>query len=148
MGTKPEITLAEAKAKLPPKKNNLQASDLIDPERLAELRKKAKESAIRRREAKKAQFDKWDAYSAEILARFGWEAYQAWNNGEIEIEQMDKWVKAERARDKGQLLNLEAIIISLVTSCVRYSKGSPKPKGPSEARRIYKEEVKIAKGEL
>lgn len=146
MVKKPEITLEEARAKIKPKKTTFQASDLIDKDRLRELREKAKKSAQDRN--KKKLFDKWDAYSAEIVARFGYDVYQKWNEGEIEIAQMDKWLNAERARDKGQLLNLEAIIIALVSSCVKYYKGEKKPTGPSEARKIYQEEAKIAKGEF
>ncbi|MBQ3306417.1 hypothetical protein IJH02_03220 [Candidatus Saccharibacteria bacterium] len=145
---KPEITLAEAKKHLLPKKGSLQASDLIDTERLAELRKKAKAAEKKRKAAKKARFDTIDAYSAEIIARFGYRAYLEWNDGEIDEAQMAKWIMAERARDKVNILNLEAIIISLVSSCVRYQKGSPKPKGPAQAQKIYKEEVKISKGEI
>lgn len=147
MVKKPEITLEQARSKIRPPKTNFQASDLIDADRLQELRRKAKQSESERHSAKKKRFDKWDAYSAEIIARFGYETYQRWNEGEIEIAQMEKWLNAERARDKGNLLNLEAIIISLVTSCVRYQKGEQRPKGPEHARKIYKEEAKIAKGE-
>lgn len=147
MVKKPEITLEQARSSIQPRKTSFQASDLIDKNRLEELRRNAKKSEAERRAEKKKRFDKWDAYSAEIIARFGFETYQRWNDGEIEVAQMDKWLNAERARDKGTLLNLEAIIISLVTSCVRYHKGEQKPKGPEQARKIYKEEAKIAKGE-
>lgn len=146
MAQKPAITLSQAKAKLPPKKD-VQASDLMDSERLEKLRQKARESAAKARRAKH-RFDEIDALAAEIIARFGYETYERWNEGEIEQEQMVKWLYAERARDKVNLLNLESIIISLVSSCVRYSKGQSKPKGPAQARKIYKEEIKIAKGEM
>lgn len=144
MAQKPAITLSQAKAKLPPKKD-VQASDLIDPDRLAKLRLKAQESAARR---KKRLFDEVDAFTAEIVARFGYEVYQRWNQGEIEQEQIEKWIYAERARDKANVLNLEAIIMAMVGSCIKREPKQPKPKGPGIANKIYQQESKIAKGEI
>lgn len=145
MGTKkPEITLKAAKADLPTKKTTFRASDLPNQEKIKALREKAKKSA---KTAKKRKYDEIDAYCAEILARFGYEVYQKWNNGEIREEQMAKWVYAERARDKVNILNLEAIIMAMVGSCIRRGKKDPKPKGPGIAQKIYNEEVKTAKGE-
>lgn len=64
------------------------------------------------RKRKKKKFDAVDALGAEILARFGWEAYQAWNTGEISQEQMTRWLFAERAREKEGLTQLESIIFA------------------------------------
>lgn len=141
---KPEITLKVVKANLPAKKTAFRASDLPNQDKINALREKAKKSA---KTAKKRKYDEIDAHCAEIIARFGYEAYQKWNDGEIREEQMMKWVYAERARDKVNILNLEAIIMAMVGACIRRGKKDPKPKGPSIAQKIYNEEVKTSKGE-
>lgn len=144
MEKKPAITLNQAKAKLVYKKN-MQASDLMDEDRLTELRASATKKAEQR---KQKLFDQVDAYTAEIIARFGYDVYQKWNNGEIDPGQMEKWILAERARDKANVLNLEAIMMAMVGSCIKREPKQPKPKGPGIANKIYQEELKIAKGEM
>lgn len=145
MVQKPAVTLSEAKAKIP-QKQVFQASDLMDDEELAELRVKAQKSNAKAE--KKHIFDTVDAYTAEIVSRFGYEVYQKWNSGEIPEEQMIKWIAAERARDKVNILNLEAIIMAMVGSCIKREPKQPKPKGPDIANRIYQQDVKTAKGEM
>lgn len=93
------------------------------------------------------QFDEIDAYAAEIMGRFGYEAYRAWNAGEISPKRMSRLIAADRAREKASLLNLEAIVMAMVGSCVQKPKGGGIPKGVKLAHKIYKDEIKIAKGE-
>lgn len=143
MAQKPEITLAEVRKNLP--RNNLRASDLVDADKLTKLRSEAK--AKSKSSKKKKLFDSVDAFGAEIIARFGLETYQKWNSGEVETEQMMRWICAERAREKANLADLEAVIIAMVGSCIRRSKKDPKPKGPGIANKIYKRHISQAKGE-
>lgn len=93
------------------------------------------------------KFDGTDAYCAEILARFGYEAYKAWDNGEIDEEFMARMIEAERARERAQRIPLEAIVVQMVGSCIKRNMGEPQPKGPKQAQKIMKAEIKAAKGE-
>lgn len=141
----PELSLGNVKKSLEQKsaRKTFRASDLLSKEEL-----EAGRAAIATEyHKKKRPFDDIDALGAEICARFGYEAYLAWNSGEFDTEQMFRWVRAERARDDAQLLDLEQIIILMVQSCVRIHKGERKPQGPSDARKIWKEQLKRAKGE-
>ena len=147
MALEPAITLSQAKAKLPPKKA-FAGSDLMSEDKLVELRIQAQKSAAERNEKKQRLFDEVDAFTAEIVARFGYEVYQKWNQGEIEQVKIEKWIYAERARDKASVLNLEAIIMAMVGSCIKREPKQPKPKGPGIANKIYQQETKIAKGEM
>lgn len=148
MAKKPEITLPQVQRNLPKKQTekamqtSFRASDLMDADRLAKMRAEA-----RNKPTKKELFDWIDALGAEIIARFGFAVYRMWNEGEIETEQMVRWVKAERAREKENLADLEAVIIAMVGSCIRRGKKDPKPKGLGVANKIYKRHIKQAKGE-
>ena len=48
-------------------------------------------------------YDEVDAFAAEILARFGWQAYKAWQMGEFSQEKALRFIAAERARDAMRL---------------------------------------------
>lgn len=91
-------------------------------------------------------FDDIDAYSAEIMARFGYEAWQAWQCGQIKPEKMAKLVLAERARDKQSLLGLEGLILAVGAGANRPTKSGHAPKSLKNAIKILKSEQKQAKG--
>lgn len=119
------------------------ASDFLTKEEQDELR------AVNARGKKsKRKFDDVDAFVAEIIARFGYEAYKAWGRGEITTTKMMRLVSAERARERQNMIPLYNIILATVTSCIRVGKGEKKPKGPKQAVNIIKREIKIAKGEI
>ena len=145
----PQITLAEVRKGLKSPASGrakvFAASDLVDAKTLANMRAKARES----RQKKQAErlFDEIDAMGAEIIARFGWEVYEKWNQFEISFEQMAKWLSAERAREKENIMGLETIIAATVTSCIRRNKKEPAPKGPKIAQKIIDRHTKIARGE-
>lgn len=93
-------------------------------------------------------FDEIDAYAAEIIARFGYDAYRAWNAGEIPATRMSRLISAERARERASQLNFEAMMLAAISSCAkRAKKGGPIPKGLKLAQKIFKEETKLAKGD-
>lgn len=114
-------------------------SDLVTKEEKAKL-KPAKPK-------KKRPYDDIDAFVAEIIARFGYEVYQKWNLGEIETKALQRWVLAERARDRAQFIPLEGVIAHMVGACIRRTKKEKAPKGPKEAQKIISLEIKAAKGE-
>ena len=97
---------------------------------------------------KKKQFDEIDAYMAEIMARFGYDAYLAWQKGDITTKRMNTLLAAERARDVESRLSLEMLINILVRDCIKWNKGEKKPKGPKLASKIIRDNVKRAKGVL
>lgn len=119
------------------------ASDFLTEEEQNELRA----VNIQGRKARR-KFDDVDAYVAEIIARFGWDVYQLWNEGRIENKEMQNWILAERAREKSQILGLYSLIYSTVSSCVKVEKGKRAPKGIKLAQKLIKSEEKIAKGEF
>ena len=91
-------------------------------------------------------YDEVDAFEAEILARFGWEAFQAYQTGEISVEQLARYIAAERARATAERYNLECIIINSVAGANRPKKHGGTPKGLKNAIDIVKSEYKRAKG--
>lgn len=120
-----------------------QISDFMTSEEKRELRRSNFEG-----KKVKRKFDEIDAFVAEIIARFGYDAYRAWNAGEIRTEHISRLLLAERARERGLALNLETIIVATVSSAVKRRRGEPMPKGLKLANKIIKEEIKLAKGEL
>lgn len=118
------------------------ASDFISTEGQKKI-----EAARRQSHEKKRKFDEVDAYTAEIVARFGYEVYKDWNRGVIPDTKMAKWILAERAREKAQLLSIEGIIIAMVSPTIQRQKGKPAPQSPKVAMNILKQDSKIARGE-
>lgn len=91
-------------------------------------------------------YDAVDAYVAEILARFGYEAYQAWQGGDFPPEKMARLVAAERARERQNFLGLEGIIIASVAGANHPAKGGHTPKSLKTALKIFKREQSLARG--
>lgn len=141
----PGLTLENIKKTSPKFKTAkaVQASDVLT---------KAEQDTIRRNRAagkpSKRRYDDIDAMMAEIIARFGYDTYKAFNNGEIGAEKMMRFLYAERAREASGKLDLYGIIMAMVGSCIRRQKGQPAPKGPKIAQKIFTAEQKIAKGEF
>lgn len=96
---------------------------------------------------KKKQFDKIDAYVAEIIARFGYDTYLAWQCGEIETKKMNRLLSAERVRDKARYLPLETVIISAVAGANNPAdKYGHIPRSLKRAYEILKKEQEIVGG--
>lgn len=91
-------------------------------------------------------YDEVDAFEAEILARFGWQTYQAYLDGTMDIEQLAKYLAAERARACAERYNLECIIVSAVAGANHPKKHGGAPKSLKQAIDIVKTEYKRAKG--
>lgn len=142
MNSKPGLTLNDIRKSSPKIARVSRASDFLTEQEQEELQQS---NFVGKKSRKK--FDYTDAYCAEILARFGYEAYNAWDNGEIDEEFMKAMIEAERARERAQWIPLETIVINMVGSCIKRNKGEPQPKGPKQAQKVMKIEVKSAKGE-
>lgn len=122
------------------KTHQFHASDFLT----AEERHKIHEN--NRKSKKNRKFSPVDAYIAEIIARFGWETYQAWNRGEIAQTTMGRYLEAERARDVAKTLGLESIIIASLQGAQQPMKRGAKR--PIEvAHKILERQEKQAKGE-
>lgn len=140
---KPPLTLNDIRKseKIAPK--NVGVAQFLSKEDLRELKRN---NATRKRRKKRA-FDDVDALIAEIIARFGYDTYKAWDNDEIDDAKMNRWLLAERARDRAQFIPLEGVIAHMVGACIRRHKKERAPKGPKEAQKIIAQEIKAAKGE-
>lgn len=92
------------------------------------------------------KYDEIDAFEAEILERFGWTAFQAYQNGVIAIEQMARYIYASRARDAADRYALESLILAAVAGANNPNKHGKAPKSLKQAVDIVKTEYKRAKG--
>lgn len=117
------------------------ASDFLTDDEKQELREvNARGRNIQR------PFDEVDSFAAELMARFGWEAYEAWLDGRFNPEKAMRFIAAERARQKREMLPLEAIIVNAVAGANHPTKGKSTPKSLKQAIKIIKGEQKQAKG--
>lgn len=139
---KPEITLQEIQQSLKDKKvKTFRASDFLTKEQVEEV----KQSNIK---GKKRGYNVIDAYVAEILARFGYDTYVAWKNGDIDEMSMLRFIQAERAREIQKNLALESIIIASTAGANQPTKHGNTPKSLKMAIDILKKEQNKAKGDF
>lgn len=136
--TKPELTLNKVKETA--KKREFRASDFLTSEQMDEVHSSNAKSKRGRK------FDVIDSYIAEILARFGYDAYVAWKFGEIGEEQMKKYIEAERAREARGRLMIENVIVAAVAGANHPAKGGHAPKSLKAAIKMLKQEQNLAKG--
>lgn len=137
-----ELTLKNVKKSEKITTRVVRISDFLTNEKKAELRMAQEARSAKRRRG----FDEIDAYSAEILARFGYDAWQAWQSGQIKGEKMVKMVLAERARAKRELLGVETMILAAGAGANNPTKSGHIPKSLRNAIKILKDEQKQAKG--
>lgn len=137
--TTPELTLNKVKEKAETK--TFRASDFLTDEEKTE-RVKAKANARRAERLYTAV----DSYIAEIIARFGYEAYRAWLKGEISEDKMYRLVLAERSREKRYLFPLENLIVASVAGANQPTKNGRTPKSLRVAIKMLKEEQEKANG--
>lgn len=140
--TTPELTLKQVKNSEKVTTRTVRVSDFLSNEKRIELRM-AQEA---RSAEKRRGFDEIDAYSAEILGRFGYHAWLAWQTGQIKGEKMAKMVLAERARAKRELLGVETMILAVGAGANNPTKAGHAPKSLRNAIKILKDEQKQAKG--
>ena len=144
----PGLTLENIKNTSPKLKpaRVIRASDVLSEKEQAQIRQNRERRRLNT--PRKKLFNSVDALMAEIIARFGYDTYKAFNSGEIGYEKMMRFLRAEQAREASGKLDLYGIIMAMVGSCIRRHKGDPVPKGPKIAQKIFNEEQKIAKGEM
>ena len=96
---------------------------------------------------KKKAYDKVDAYVAEIIARFGYDTYIAWQSGNIETRRMNRLLAAERVRERAKLLPLQAVIISAVAGANHPAdKYGHQPKSLKKAYSILQKQQEMVGG--
>ena len=94
----------------------------------------------------KRPFDEIDAFAAEILARFGWQAYNAWHTGEFSQEKALRFIAAERAREAARSLDIEQVIYASTLGANNPTKAGKMPKSAKKTAEILNEHLKRAKG--
>lgn len=129
-----EKSLENAQKIAKAKSQKFRPSDFLSKEEKKEL------EDIKSKPKKKDLYSTADKIIAEIIARFGYETYKAWANDEIGLDEMFRYLLAERDREKQKLLNLERIIISVGSSCITPTKKKATPKGMSLALKILQNE--------
>lgn len=127
--------------KLPDAAVNFRVSDFLSEDEQHELR-----AANLKGKKKNRAFDEVDAFEAELLARFGWQAYQAWLCGEFEMATAARFIAAERAREVGQRIPLMALINSAVMGANHADSNGHAPKSLRHAQKILKEQIQQTKG--
>lgn len=136
--TTPDITLKKAKETANVRTHR--ASDFLTDEQMQEVHESnAKGKA-------QPKYDIIDAYIAEIIARFGYDTYVAWKAGDIEQEQMVKYIEAERSREIADSLSLKSILIASVAGANQPTKSGHMPKSLKNAINILKKEQSFVKG--
>jgi len=135
--TAPELTLQKAKESV--KVREHRASDFLTKDEIEEV----KNSNIR---GKKKSFNEIDAYIAEIIARFGYNTYMAWKNGDISEKTMVRYVNAERAREARNRVTIEAMVYACMAGANNPTKGGFMPKSLKVAQKILNTEQKLAEG--
>lgn len=135
-----DITLNQAKQTVGVR--NHRASDFLTEDEKEEVQK----SNAKGNEKKANSFDAIDSYVAEIIARFGYDAYMAWKAGDISEMQMLKFVEAERARDARNRVILESVIVASVAGANNPTKSGQTPKSLKAAMNILKKEQALGGG--
>lgn len=140
--TASELKLNKIKEDVRNRTRVVRVSDFLSNDKKIELKLAQEANSAR----KKRTFDDVDAYSAEILGRFGYEAWMAWQNGQIKADKILRMVLAERARFKRELLGLEGIILASMAGANNPTKGGKVPKSLKNAVKILKSEQNQARG--
>lgn len=135
--TAPELTLQKAKETI--KVREHRASDFLTAEQIEEVKKSNLKGKTKR-------FNEIDAYIAEILARFGYDTYIAWKNGDIDENAMVKYIDAERVREARDRFTLESLLYACMAGANNPTKNGFLPKSLKVAYNILKSEEKIAEG--
>lgn len=139
--TAEKTTLKSIKSSPKMAEQNFRPSDFLSQSEMDELHEaNANRGKIHR------PFDEVDAFEAEILARFGWQTFQAYQTGVINLSQLAKYIAAERARDAQDRYALESLILAAVAGANNPNKHGKAPKSLKQAVSIIKTEYKRAKG--
>ena len=139
--TAEKTTLKSIKSSPKLAEQNFRPSDFLSQSEMDELHEaNANRGKVHR------PFDEVDAFEAEILARFGWHTFQAYQTGDISLSQLAKYIAAERARDAQDRYQLECVIVSVNAGANNPNKHGKAPKSLKKSIDILKTEYKRAKG--
>ena len=138
MTTDEQPTLAKIrKEALPEAENLVRLSDFLSDQEKEEL-----QASNLRGKAEQKPYDDIDAFEAEMLARFGFQAYKAWLNGEFEEAQMARMIAAERDREKQLLAPILAMVLTANAGANNGDKDGHAPKSLRIAQDILHEIIK------
>lgn len=141
MNSQPELSLRKVKQS-PKLGRQTRAADFLSEDELQELK-----AVNQRGKPKKPLFSDADAKIAEMIARFGYDAYKAWLDDEITDRKMAAMLNAERARERQMWVPIESIVANMVGACIKRYKGEKAPKGPKIAEKILKADIKASEGQ-
>lgn len=136
--TVPELTLQNVRETA--KVKSFRASDFLTEEQVEEVK------TSNTKGKKTNGYNIIDAYIAEIIARFGYETYLAWNRGEISEQYMARYIEAERERESKRDLKMMSLIVASVAGANHPQKGGHLPKSLKNAIKLVKAEQKNLKG--
>lgn len=129
-----EITLDQVRQEtLPESGQYFRASDFLSDQEKDEL-----SAANATGKEPEKPYDNIDAYEAEMLARFGWQTFQAWQSGEIDEEQMAKFMLAERDRERRTIQPILAMILGANAGANNGDKNGHAPKSLRFAQELLK----------
>lgn len=133
----PELSLANVSSKIKVREHRV--SDYLTEEEKSEVRNA-------NAKGKNKRFDQIDAYIAEIIARFGYQTYEAWKSGTIDEQTMVRLIEAERTREARDRLRLENVLVAAIAGANRPTKHGHAPKSLKVALKMLKSEQKLAEG--
>lgn len=116
------------------KKKSYRVSDFLSKEEVKELHEFNAKSHKKRVKL----FNVADYLIAEIIERFGYDFYKDWKVGIITDKQVLAYLEASRFRDNKQLLHIESVIFSSLSSCATPTQHKTTPKGLNEAYKMIK----------
>ena len=136
--TAPELKLDQVKETAKVKISR--ASDFLTHEEIEKVKE------VNNKGRKIASFNQVDAYIAEMIARFGYDTYIAWKNGEISENNMVRYIEAERVREARNRLRIESIIVASVSGANQRTKSGHAPKSLKTAIKMLKNEENLTRG--
>lgn len=141
MDKKHELTLEKVKQSSKFGGRSVRASDFLTEQEMEELHQ------VNERGRKVVRpYDEVDAFSAEVLARFGWHAYKAWKDGEISTDKMFRFIASERARTTAESLPSQITLVNAIAGANHPTKHKSAPATLKQAIKFIKEQQKQAKG--
>lgn len=133
----PELSLTNVSSRIKVREHRV--SDFLTEDEQEEVRNTNKKGKTKR-------FDQIDAYVAEIIARFGFQTYEAWKSGTIDEQTMVRLIEAERTREARDRLRLENVLVAAIAGANRPTKHGHAPKSLKAALKMLKSEQKLAEG--
>lgn len=131
-------TLTQIRAEdLPEAGQYFRASDFLSDKEKQELR----EANARGKEEEKI-YNKCDAFEAEMIARFGFDFFEAWRTGKVDEAFAYKAIAAERDREKSLIAPIATMIYAANAGANHSDKNGHAPKTLRIAQDILKKITK------